>query len=88
MKAVVCTGYGPPEVLRIEGVERPVPKEDEVLIRVRATTVHVGDTRIRRADPFVVRLIFGLLRPKKIPILGMECAGFVYGYAYYSIYVQ
>jgi NADPH:quinone reductase-like Zn-dependent oxidoreductase len=77
MKAVICTGYGPPEVLKIQEVETPVPKNDEVLIRVMATTVHIGDTRIRRADPFFVRLIFGFLRPKKIPILGMELAGIV-----------
>jgi NADPH:quinone reductase-like Zn-dependent oxidoreductase len=75
MKTVICTRYGPPEVLKFTEIERPIPKDDEVLIRVRATTVHIGDTRIRRANPFFVRLLFGLNRPKKAPVLGMELSG-------------
>jgi NADPH:quinone reductase-like Zn-dependent oxidoreductase len=47
MKAVVCTKYGPPEVLELREVKKPVPKDNEVLIKVYATTAHVGDTRIR-----------------------------------------
>ena len=77
MKAIVCTKYGPPEVLHLQEVPKPVPKDDEVLVRIHATTAHVGDTRIRKPDPWAIRLMFGFFRPKKIPILGMECAGVI-----------
>ncbi|MHB1244380.1 MAG: NAD(P)-dependent alcohol dehydrogenase, partial [Gaiellaceae bacterium] len=66
--------YGPPEVLRVDVVERPVPKDDEVLVRVLATTVNQTDCHIRRAEPFLWRLFAGLLRPKR-KILGTELAG-------------
>ena len=83
MKAVVCTGYGPPDVLELRQVEKPVPKDHEVLIKVHATTVHRGDVRIRsfdvpRGQRFMARLVLGFTRPKN-PILGMELAGVVEG---------
>jgi NADPH:quinone reductase-like Zn-dependent oxidoreductase len=74
MRAVVYDRYGPPEVLRLEEVERPVPKDDEVLIKVHATAVNRADTAQRSAEYFISRFITGLLRPKrKIP--GTELAG-------------
>jgi NADPH:quinone reductase-like Zn-dependent oxidoreductase len=78
MKAVVFDRYGPPEVQRLEDVEQPVPKEDEVLIKIRATTVTRTDTGLRSGTPFIVRLFFGLLRPKQ-RILGTELAGEIDG---------
>ena len=76
MKAAVYTRYGSPEVLRIAHVARPEPKDNELLIRIHATTVTSGDVRLRKADPFVMRFIFGLFTPKA-PILGHEVAGVV-----------
>jgi NADPH:quinone reductase-like Zn-dependent oxidoreductase len=74
MRAVVYDRYGPPEVLRLEEVERPVPKHDEVLIKVHASTVNRTDTGLRSAEYFISRFLTGLLRPKrKIP--GTELAG-------------
>jgi NADPH:quinone reductase-like Zn-dependent oxidoreductase len=77
MKAVVFDRYGPPEVLHLADVVKPVPNDDEVLVRVRATTVCAGDVRLRRAAPFFLRAYSGLFRPSKINILGMEFAGAV-----------
>jgi NADPH:quinone reductase-like Zn-dependent oxidoreductase len=74
VRAVVHDRYGPPEVLRLEDVEPPVPAEHEVLVRVHATTVSRTDCHIRRADPFLWRLFAGLRRPKR-RILGIELAG-------------
>jgi NADPH:quinone reductase-like Zn-dependent oxidoreductase len=74
MKAVVQDRYGPPEVLRIEEVERPVPKDNEVLIRVRASTITQTDTHARRADLFLWRFVLGLRRPRSRS-LGVELAG-------------
>src|SRR5882762_2928815 len=76
MKAVVQDRYGPPEVLRVEEVERPVPKDDEILIRVRAATVSQTDTHVRAAHPFFWRLIAGLRRPRpRWRTLGVDLAG-------------
>ncbi|MFC1988489.1 NAD(P)-dependent alcohol dehydrogenase [Chloroflexota bacterium] len=85
MKAVVCTKYGPPDVLQLVEIEKPVPKGNEILIKVHATTVHVGDTKVRRFKSglgFVLDLLFwpimrimlGFRGPRK-KILGMELAG-------------
>jgi NADPH:quinone reductase-like Zn-dependent oxidoreductase len=74
MRAVVYDRYGPPEVLRLEEVERPVPKDDEVLIKVHATTVNRTDTGLRSAEYFISRFITGLRRPKR-RIPGTELAG-------------
>ena len=85
MKAVICTKYGPPEVLRIAEVETPFPKPNEVLIKILATTAHIGDTKIRRFEPGLgpvkdfffkplMRIIVGFTRPRK-KILGMELSG-------------
>jgi NADPH:quinone reductase-like Zn-dependent oxidoreductase len=74
MKAVVHDRYGPPEVLRIEDVPRPVPNEDEVLVKVHATSVTRTDCGFRAAHPFFARIFTGLLRPKR-RIPGLELAG-------------
>jgi NADPH:quinone reductase-like Zn-dependent oxidoreductase len=74
MKAIVCTKYGPPDVLQLKEVDKPVPRDNEVLIKVRAATVTSADCGLRRADPFVARFYNGLQRPKN-PIPGSELAG-------------
>ncbi|MBK9381193.1 MAG: NAD(P)-dependent alcohol dehydrogenase [Chitinophagaceae bacterium] len=76
MKAAVYFQYGTPQVLRIEDVEKPTPKGNEILIRVKATAVNSGDWRLRKAEPFAVRFIFGLFKPK-IKILGSVFSGVV-----------
>jgi NADPH:quinone reductase-like Zn-dependent oxidoreductase len=81
MKAIVCTRYGPPEVLQMQDVDKPIPRDNEVLIKVYATTVHRGDSRMRGFDipgprwqHFLARLALGVRGPRRA-ILGMELAG-------------
>jgi len=85
MKAIICTKYGPPEVLQLRDVKKPVPKKNEVLIKVHASSVHIGDTKIRSLKPGLgpvkdfffkpmMRIIIGFTGPRK-KILGMEVSG-------------
>jgi NADPH:quinone reductase-like Zn-dependent oxidoreductase len=76
VRAVVYDRYGPPEVLHFEEVERPVPNDDEVLVRIHATTVNRSDCGYRAAHPFFSRVITGLRRPRQ-RISGTELAGVV-----------
>lgn len=76
MKAMVYTEYGPPEVLHLQDVAKPTPRNNEVLIRVSATTVTPPDCLMRRGDSFVGRIILGFRKPnEKYKILGIELAG-------------
>jgi NADPH:quinone reductase-like Zn-dependent oxidoreductase len=74
MKAIVYHNYGSPDVLKFEEVEKPTPKDDEVLVKVHATSANAADWHHLRADPFLVRLMAGLLKPKN-KILGSDVAG-------------
>jgi NADPH:quinone reductase-like Zn-dependent oxidoreductase len=77
LRAIVRDEYGPPSVLRLEEVEKPAPKDDEVLIQVHAASVNAADWHILRPDPFFVRFMgFGVFRPR-IRILGGDVAGVV-----------
>src|SRR5918998_710371 len=79
MRAIVATGYGSADVLQLREVDRPTPKDNEILVRVRASTVNAGDTRMRSftVPPLLwlpARLSLGLSKPRQ-PIFGMELAG-------------
>lgn len=78
MKVIEFQKYGGPEVLQIVEKQKPVPKQGEILIKIRATAVNSGDWRVRRANPFLVRLFFGLFRPKQSArVLGSVLSGVV-----------
>ena len=74
MKAIVQHKYGSPDVLELKDIEKPVVKDDEVLVRVHAASVHIGDWLVMRGKPYALRMAFGLRRPKhRVP--GMDIAG-------------
>lgn len=80
MKAIVWTNYGSPDVLELQEVEKPTPKENELLIKVHAATAFAGDCELRRLDlPLVIRLPLriyaGLIKPKRVKVLGQELSG-------------
>jgi NADPH:quinone reductase-like Zn-dependent oxidoreductase len=74
MKAIVYHTYGSPDVLKLEEVQTPTPKDNEILVKVQAAAAAAGDWHLLRADPFLVRLMYGLLTPK-YKILGADVAG-------------
>ena len=74
MKAVVSTKYGPPGVLELTEVEKPVPEDDEVLVKVHAASVNPADWHLLRGEPYVARLQLGLRKPKE-KVLGCDVAG-------------
>jgi len=76
MKAIICTKYGTPDVLELKDVAKPIPKNNEILIKVHAAVVGPADCAFRKGDPFIVRIIYGLSKPR-LSILGTEFSGVV-----------
>jgi NADPH:quinone reductase-like Zn-dependent oxidoreductase len=81
MKAVICTKYGTPEVLQIQEVSKPIPKDRQILVKIVATAVNSGDVKVRRLDvkgfvKVIMRLVLGISKPRK-PILGTVFSGVV-----------
>jgi len=81
MKAVICTKYGTPEVLQIQEVSKPLPNDNQILVKIIATAVNSGDVRLRSLDvkgflKVIMRLVLGISRPRK-PILGIVFSGIV-----------
>ena len=77
MKAVVYNEFGPPDVLQIQEIDKPVPKENEVLVKVRAASVNPYDWHMIRGTPFLMRAMMAGLRKPKDPRVGIDCAGTV-----------
>lgn len=75
MKAIVFHEYGLPDVLKLEEVEKPAPKDNQVLIKIHAASVNDWDWGLLRGTPFANRTMFGLFKPKKVKILGLDVAG-------------
>src|SRR5215212_6192411 len=74
MKAIVYTRYGSPDVLQLKDVEKPMPKDNQVLVKIHAASANPADWHLMRAEPFLARLANGLLKPKNTR-LGADVAG-------------
>jgi len=75
MKAVVYDTYGSADVLELREIHKPVVRDDQVLVKVRATSLNPADWHIMRGLPYLVRLIIGLRKPSKAAVLGSDIAG-------------
>ncbi|AZV43295.1 NADPH:quinone reductase [Peribacillus asahii] len=64
MKAIVYNKYGPPDILKLKEVEKPIPKDNQVLVKVHAASINYGNLVLLKGEPFLARFAFGLLKPK------------------------